>query len=181
MDAGRAQCDTWGTGPIGTLWDGCGAGATSDGAELGTAIALAALVAAAVLLSRGRLTNRLAGSVLAATSAFHVVWGEGDFNVVTHEAEHGDVEHAVVLAVFNTREITVPATTAVLTGCVAWFGVAPALTRGLLSLYTAWAGLCAWAATSSWDHAAATIAWFDISGVALGVVVFLEGAPSEKT
>lgn len=177
MDAGRANCDTWGTGPLGTLYDGCGSGSTGDHAELATVVVLTILVALSVGLSVGRLANRLAGSVLVATSAFHVVWGEGDMNVVTYEADHGDLEHAVVLAAINTREITVTATTAALVGAVSFFGEVSWLARGLLMVYTGWAGLCAWAATSTWSHAGATIAWFDISGVALGVVVFLEGAP----
>lgn len=98
----NTECANYGTGPIGTVYDGCG-----DTIEfVGLAVLTAFAVAATCIRPYG-----FAAVVLICTSTFHLVWGEGDIAGSKHAETW---QHFVILVALNTREVAVPVTTSVL-------------------------------------------------------------------
>ena len=151
------RCPTWGTGPIGTAGDGC-----HDLVEaifLGVVTAIVA--AATVRAGPERRVTALLGSTLAASSIYHVVFGEGTIADAVAVAEGGNPPHAAVLALVNSRELTVPATTAV----VGWWVRTPAAA-------VAAAAVAISVPLASYDHlpgAVGALAAMDVVGFLCGV------------
>lgn len=165
--SGQTTCATWGTGPVGTLGDGC-----VDEAEWTTAALLTVACVAAVYIGTGPLANRAAGTLLAASSAYHVLYGEGHMGIAIDTAADGDVFHGVMLGLLNTREVTVVALTWAVTVAATCCGdVSPCL-RFALWFYGVWAGVCAAGAHSEMPAIDRMLVAFDTVGVVLGVAVF---------
>jgi len=177
----RRGCDNWGKGPIGSLWDYCGEGARGDVAE-GITLSLLSLLVIAAMVVGPRDVNTLAGSVLVATSTFHVLYGEGDMLVVRDMARES-WERAAVLALVNTREITVLAVTNIIAWIVVRYGTTTLLIGIAISGYCVAAGVCVWLATSTWSQAGDALLVFDITGVLLGIAIMLttRGGGSRQT
>lgn len=143
------DCDSYGTGPLGTVFDGCG-----DAAE---GAALASLTVAFAAASYQK-PEAIAAAFLVCTSTFHLVFGEGTIKGSLNE---GISVHSVLLVAVNTREVTVPVVTAC--ACRTFGGI------GLL--YSTMA--VALAATVSWVPAI-YYAGFDAAGVVIGTVLFFK-------
>ena len=154
-----SKCSTWGTGPIGTTGDGC----YDIGEYVFHGSSLAILILILFLAGPSDRFRVLIGFTLAASSLYHVVYGEGTMRDAIKVAESDSLEHGILLALVNTREITV----LFFAGFVAWWY--PSIiskTYGLLAGVTA--------AMTSWDSISTVsgiIIFADAFGVVTGVYV----------
>jgi hypothetical protein len=148
----NAECAEYGTGPVGTVSDGCG-----DTVEY---VGLAVLTVTAVAATCVR-PHAFASVVLFCTSVFHLVWGEGTIETSRHVETWN---HVAVLIAFNTREVTVPVTTSTL--CFFASG----------SRISAAYALLAWALIPTVSYLPTVyFTVFDSLGVLLGAVLYLNG------
>ena len=145
-----SKCSGWGTGPIGTAGDGC-----NDIGEYtfygASGVILLVLMCLAAPSDRFRV---LIGFTLAASSLYHVVYGEGTMSDAIKVAESDSLEHGILLALLNTREVTV----LFFAGFVAWWY--PSLTSKIYGLL---AGVTA------------TLASWDSISIISGILTFADG------
>ena len=156
------KCETWGSGPIGTLGDGC-----DDQLEIGVLVGSVVFVAAVLYVYRSVIS--FAGALLAATSLYHAIFGEGSLlDVIDNRDNTG---HAIALAAFNTREFTVPMTVGVLSTVVTCCSSAPWFLRLVLYVYAFITTAMAPAAHSGDTDVAFLI--YDLAGVAVGLTLLM--------
>ena len=164
----RGSCTTWGTGPLGTLGDGC----ADDNAEWATATLLTLTCVAVISRGAGPVANRVAGALLSATCGYRVLFGIGDVEVAVDAGVEGNILHGVVLGIFSTREFTVLALTWAATVTATCCGDVPRCLRLAPWVYCGRAGLCAAAAHSEGLDMNGMFMAFDAVGVVLGAAVF---------
>ena len=172
---GDPDCADWGRGPVGQIGDGC-----TDIAE-GVVVAVLTVWwtwATVKGWNACATVPAAAGAALAASSLFHVMFGEGDMTtaaaVVTGSGDSDSVAHGIVLALVNTREVTVVATVWGVSVAVWLFGAPPPWIRIAIAMYSA---LTAAAAAAAHIEFATKVKWYiayDAVGALLGAAILAD-------
>lgn len=162
------RCATYGTGPLGSAGDGC-----DDTAEY---IVLGVLTVAVVGVAwASRAACVVAGAVLASSSVYHVVFGEGTMAAAVRVAKDDSLGHGIVLAVINTREVTVVLTVALIAWFLSWVSCAWKA-RIAANVYALLAAIAVPVAATLED--AVYLDMFDWVGVATGAFIMAVGVPA---
>lgn len=150
----NSDCATYGTGPFGTVLDGCG--------DVEEGLVLAVLTVLFVVATCIR-PHAFAAALLCCTSTFHLFFGEGSFKT---SMRADTLPHVARLVAVNTREVTIP----VVTSCLCFFA-----NGGLAGkMYS----LLAWALAPTVSYLPmGYFAVFDGVGVVLGGAFYLRTPP----
>ena len=158
------DCKHFGTGPIGTIDDGCG----NDTFELATAIVITVLTAGVIIYYRATVPS-ICLSILGATSFYHALFGEGNTHIAEKEAIDKGVWRGLVLFLLNTREFTVLITVSVVTFLV--WGYVNCIGKMLLSGYEALTvGAAGIAHLQTNDKIETVLFAYDVLGIAVALV-----------
>ncbi|MGB0549523.1 MAG: hypothetical protein ACPGR8_10345 [Limisphaerales bacterium] len=164
------RCDTWATGPIGTLGDGC-----NDTAEW--AFNGACVVAVFAVVGATRRLLPAIGAVLACSSLYHVVFGEGTLAEASAVAVSDGAVCGAVLALINTREITLTTQTLVAAVLVQMYGSGvevPAVWAYLCATFTLNLSLAPFDTTAT---GTGLLLFYDAFGVAIGAALISSPPP----